>query len=343
MFSYGYKCKMIIVTSNTDGIYATMDMQEEIKKPKEAVEKQDFNLWGWVKAISTLVIVGVFSFKVYQTPIALTVDFPTLLSLLLGFFSVGLAALFYFKATDTSNAFYDNTNKFTKDIAQLLAKIEAGFGERLKNIEDSNTSVRDQFFQLAQKRQVLEGEIEEDKSEVERIKAEKDNVIGEKDRLIDELIENSKLDEKEKEDYKRKIIEAETGLKVKNKKLEEYAAKLNERVEQLNSLANENQRIGFNKESNWDRNKNEYNLLTDKHRLELVRQAEQIIKSELGNLRIVDRFSLQKAFEYGNIPRIVHMAMDRLDYIGVDRLPTEDGYQFVYNTLAKTRSDSDLF
>lgn len=92
-------------------------------------------LWDWVKAISTLVTVGIIAYKIYLTPIELTVDFPTLLSLLLALFSVGLAALFYFKATETSNTFYDNTYNFTKDIAQLLVKMESGFGERLRNLE----------------------------------------------------------------------------------------------------------------------------------------------------------------------------------------------------------------
>jgi IS1 family transposase len=196
-----------------------MDEQEAIKQPKEVVEKQGFNLWEWVKAISTLVIVGVFSFKVYQTPIALTVDFPTLLSLLLGFFSVGLAALFYFKATDTSNAFYDNTNKFTKDIAQLLAKIEAGFGERLKNIEDSNTSARDQLFQLAQKKQVLENEIEEEESEVERVKAEKD-------KIIDELIQKADMTDDERSKLKEELQEKEDSLALMTEKLSVYEKKM---------------------------------------------------------------------------------------------------------------------
>lgn len=100
-------------------------------------------LWEWVKAISTLVIVGVLSYKVYLTPIDLTVDFATLLSLLLALFSVALAALFYFKATETSNTFYDNTYNFTKDIAQLLVKIESGFGEKLRNLDEGYTSMRD--------------------------------------------------------------------------------------------------------------------------------------------------------------------------------------------------------
>lgn len=58
-------------------------------------------LWEWVKAMSTLLVVGVVSYKVYLTPIELTVDFPALLSLLLALFAVALAALFYFKATET--------------------------------------------------------------------------------------------------------------------------------------------------------------------------------------------------------------------------------------------------
>jgi len=110
---------------------------------KESLELTDISvnitkatLWDWVKAICTLTAVGVISYKVYLTPIDLTVDFPTLLSLLLALFSVGLAALFYFKATETSNTFYDNTNNFTKDIAQLLAKMESGFGEKLRNLDE---------------------------------------------------------------------------------------------------------------------------------------------------------------------------------------------------------------
>lgn len=100
-------------------------------------------LWDWVKAISTLVTVGIIAYKIYLTPIELTVDFPTFLSLLLALFSVGLAALFYFKATETSNTFYDNTYNFTKDIAQLLVKMESGFGERLRNLDEGYTPMRD--------------------------------------------------------------------------------------------------------------------------------------------------------------------------------------------------------
>ena len=56
------------------------------------------------KSIVIVIITGVISYKVIITPFNMTMDAPTLLSLLLALFSVALSALFYFKATDTSNA-----------------------------------------------------------------------------------------------------------------------------------------------------------------------------------------------------------------------------------------------
>jgi hypothetical protein len=305
MFSNDDKCKMIIVTSNTDGIYATMDKQEEIQQPKEVVEKQGFNLWEWVKAITTLVIVGVFSFKVYQTPIALTVDFPTLLSLLLGFFSVGLAALFYFKATDTSNAFYDNTNKFTKDIAQLLAKIEAGFGERLKNIEDSNTSVRDQFFQLAQKKQVLENEIEEEESEVERVKAEKD-------KIIDELIQKANMTDDERSTFKKELQEKEDALALMTEKLSNYET----RMMNVKGILEKESRVLYEpSEAMSQRAAARIGRVSNAHGLDSVSKsyAKQIIEEHCENCENYEAF-LSDYF-FGNIPDEVIRALLVLRFI----------------------------
>ena len=54
-----------------------MHQKENAKLSNESTQNKS-GLWDWVKAISTLAVVGVFSYKVYVTPIALTVDFPTL-------------------------------------------------------------------------------------------------------------------------------------------------------------------------------------------------------------------------------------------------------------------------
>lgn len=155
-------------------------------------------LWEIVKAICTLAATAVLSFKVYQTPVALTIDFPTFLSLLLALFSVALAALFYFKATDTSNTFYDNTYKFTRDIAQLLAKMESGFGERLRNLDEVYSSMRTS----------LEGRspagasevVEMTKRKLEEEKEEVHKVVEQRNRIVRDLIERSQLQESEKEE-----------------------------------------------------------------------------------------------------------------------------------------------
>src|SRR5688500_16234653 len=104
-----------------------------------------------VKAIVIVIFTGVLAYKIIVTPISLAMDFYALLSLLLALFSVGLSALFYFKATDTSNAFYDNTYKFSKDIAELLVRIESGFGERLRHLDEGYTRMQDRFYPQASK------------------------------------------------------------------------------------------------------------------------------------------------------------------------------------------------
>lgn len=185
--------------------------------------KNNSGLWDWVKAISTLVVVGVFSYKVYLTPIDLTVDFPTLLSLLLALFSVGLAALFYFKATDTSNTFYDNTYNFTKDIAQLLVKMESGFGERLRNLDEGYSSMRDSLQHYKDK---PNENVEETKKKIQSEKTEMDKVVQERNQIIQQLLERSNLQEEEKSAITEQLSEKEIELAEAQKEL----ARMNKRL-----------------------------------------------------------------------------------------------------------------
>lgn len=165
-------------------------------------------LLDWVKAISTIVVVGVISYKIYLTPISLTVDFPTLLSLLLALFSVGLAALFYFKATETSNTFYDNTYNFTKDIAQLLIKIESGFGEKLRNLDEGYAAMRSQL----QSAPYQNGDTEETKQKIKGEKQEIEKVIEERNKIVSNLLERSQLEQEEKEKILAELAEKEKEL-----------------------------------------------------------------------------------------------------------------------------------
>lgn len=185
-----------------------MQPKEYAKLSNESTKDKN-SLWDWVKAISTLVVVGVFSFKVYATPIALTVDFPTLLSLLLALFSVALAALFYFKATDTSNTFYDNTYNFTKDIAQLLVKMESGFGERLRNLDEGYSSMRNSLQHYYEKPSL---DVEATKHKIETEKSEMEKVVQERNQIIETLIERSNLQQEEKSAITHQLKEKEIEL-----------------------------------------------------------------------------------------------------------------------------------
>lgn len=71
-----------------------------------------------------------------------------LVALVLAIFAISLSALFYFKATETSNRFYDNSHKFTRDVSEILGRIEAGFGERLRHLDEGYSSLRDHVTRI---------------------------------------------------------------------------------------------------------------------------------------------------------------------------------------------------
>lgn len=173
-----------------------------------------FNAWEIVKAIAVVALIGVVAWKVIVTPVELVVDFSALLSLFLALFSVGLAALFYFKATDTSNTFYDNTYKFTKDIAQLLTKIESGFGERLRHLDEGYTSMREHIQKIPGERSVAEA-----KKKIEEEEQVIDKAEEERQALINQLLDRTQLQQEEKQKFVESLKAKEEQLEVAQKEL----------------------------------------------------------------------------------------------------------------------------
>lgn len=141
---------------------------------------------------------SVLAIKILQHNFAFQFDFVALLSLLLALFSIGLSALFYFKATDTSNAFYDNTYKYTKDIAELLVKIESGFSEKLKHLDEGYTNIRDL---LQQPRGEAKQDIKDTQKELKEEEDYLDKKLKERNALIDELAKKARLQEAEKNQF----------------------------------------------------------------------------------------------------------------------------------------------
>ena len=140
-------------------------------------------------------------------------SFNDLMSLVLALFSVALSVAFYFKATETSNQFYDNTYKFTKEMSEILGRIEAGFGERLRHLDEGYSGVRDRLDKLPPY-----GATPSDvKNEEEEIRSKEAEQRG----LIEDLARRAKLAEHEKQ-------ELFANLKAKSEELEQARSALRE-------------------------------------------------------------------------------------------------------------------
>lgn len=194
-------------------------------------KKKDYDFWSriiWIVSKSACIIflAGIFGFKMYSDETKITIDFPVLLSLLLALFSVWLSALFYFKANETSNAFYDNSYKFTKDIAQLLIKIESGFGERLKNLDEGYSSFRS-YIQGGGK--IKNNDVEATEKEVASGQEEADKVMKERSEMINELLEKTQLHQNEKEAVLQQLKDKDIELAESHEKL----ARLNKSLEKF--------------------------------------------------------------------------------------------------------------
>ncbi|NSX10112.1 hypothetical protein HTX81_16125 [Pseudomonas lini] len=118
-------------------------------------------------------------------------SFNDFLALVLALFSVALSVAFYFKANEASNQFYDNTYKFTKDMSEILGRIEAGFGERLRHLDEGYSGMRDRLDKLPHY-----GATPADvKAEEEEIKLKE----AEQRAVLEDLAERAKLAEHEKQ------------------------------------------------------------------------------------------------------------------------------------------------
>ena len=132
-------------------------------------------------------------------------NFTDLLSLILALFAVALSITFYFKVIETSNDFYNNTYKFTSETSEILGRIEAGFGERLRHLDEGYTGLRDRIEKFPIDTYQVEQKVKEEEDEVK-------NKEEERDKLIESLAEKAKLEKNEKIELFRKLNELENEL-----------------------------------------------------------------------------------------------------------------------------------
>lgn len=118
--------------------------------------------------------------------------FSDLLALILALFSVWLSIAFYFKATDASNQFYDNTYRFTKEMSEMLGRIEAGFGEKLKHLDEGYSGIRDRFDRMPAYAPVTNADVKKEEDEIRQKEQEQKT-------LLEGLAQKAKLAAHEKD------------------------------------------------------------------------------------------------------------------------------------------------
>ncbi len=169
------------------------------------------DLWNIFKFIASLLFTILFVYKLAIADLSFDFskfDFNALLALLLSLFAIGLSIVFYFKATDTSNLFYDNTYKFTKDISNILGRIEAGFGEKLQNLDKGYSALLNKI----DKENTSPKDIEETKTDKKEVEQTLQNEIKERNKIIQNLLEKTQLEQKEKEDFQKALFDKEKSM-----------------------------------------------------------------------------------------------------------------------------------
>lgn len=192
----------------------TNDSGESRKKDKKVTEA---SLFTWFKFIIGILFSGLIVYKLAISELTFDFskfDFNALLSLLLAIFAIGLSVAFYFKATDTSNLFYDNTYKFTKEISEILGRIEAGFGERLRHLDEGYSGLINKFDNGHSEQNIKETK-EEIEKEKQKLKAE----IQERNNILNSVIEKAQLEQHEKEEIRRQLRDKEIEISKQNREL----------------------------------------------------------------------------------------------------------------------------
>lgn len=193
----------------------------------EFFTKYDSIILKYIFAIFCGFFLLIFIIKVLASSIIFNFSdfrFIDLLSLILALFSMSLSAAFYFKSTDQSNQFYNSSVDFTRNISEILGRIEGVFGERLKHIDEGYQGIRDAISPLKM-------EIEYKQDEIKTISEKSDlDIITylEKNKVENSIVSDIKEKLKEKDEIIKKNNDE---IKFLSSQLEKHAGNYDPNIE----------------------------------------------------------------------------------------------------------------
>lgn len=201
-----------------------MDLKDKFNK----IGTAGAGLLSWTK-LRDLAVMLVCIALAYRLAVSkVTIDlsgfaFTDLLSLILAISAIVLSAAFYFKADESSKNFYNNSYEFTKNISELLGRIEERFGAQLVSINKGYDELNNKFnvspldFNKVKEDQEKEKEVIR-KNEVEY------------QAIIDSLMEKAKMDDAQKDQMSAHMSQLKAEADHAKSELAKHTASLGNEV-----------------------------------------------------------------------------------------------------------------
>lgn len=171
-----------------------------------------------------LATAGVFLYKIGTSNLsfdAASLDTTDILSILLAIFSVALSVMFYFRGSEESSKFYNNSYQFTKEISELLGRIEAGFGEKLRHIDEGYSTIGKRLDDVLTLRAKAQERLKEEEEDVESASLDRDQIIS-------ALLEKANVSEEEKQKIRAELEEKERELGYARRQVLRYRSQVKE-------------------------------------------------------------------------------------------------------------------
>lgn len=176
-------------------------MNEPAEHPPAKTATKTFWTWTNFRDVSVGLVMVVVAVRIAfaKTTIDLSgFNFTDLLSLILALSAVALSAAFYFKADESARSFYNNTYHFTKEVSEILGRIEAGFGKQLEYINQSYVGLNDKIDRIPYDSTFVREQEDAKRSEIQEQEAERDNIIQ-------DLMRRAQMNDAEKASLQKKL------------------------------------------------------------------------------------------------------------------------------------------
>ena len=152
---------------------------------KESVEDgikttSGFLTWGNLRDVSVIIFLFVCAYRIAVMDVIVDLtgfSFTDVLSMFLAISAIALSAAFYFKADESSQGFYNNTYHFTKDVSEILGRIESGFGEKLRHIDEGYSGLSQKFDRMPFDKVAAKADEETKEAEIQEQEAERQDII----------------------------------------------------------------------------------------------------------------------------------------------------------------------